>query len=194
MKSFGDIQIICKGGSFEKNNWESYLQQMKRGMNAIKEADPDGWVGIAEHDVLYPNCFFKDTPPNPKVILKNTNLYFLNKSGYYGPHGTSIHSQTLAHVQTLLYCADEPVPMHKKFKNTAGGEYELNMVKNPVPSIDVRWGGNYTGPKGNARTQPEHFLQYWGDSMQWWGEIEKRNSEANNERTSTNRWNPHGTG
>jgi hypothetical protein len=186
--NFGQLRQVCKDNIYAKNNWDSYLAQMKAGALAIANEDKDANICIAEHDVLYGKGYFKQIPSTKNTIIKNTNLYFLNSSGFYGPHGTGIHSQTIMNVNLFLHCLNENVPNTLKFKNIKEGNYTHDLIKFPTPSIDVRWGGNYTGPKGSIRRGPVEALPIWGHYSSHWAEITKRNSTRFNNITSSRRW------
>lgn len=156
-KNFAHINLKV---DFEPNNWPSILYQMTTGIDTILKLDENAIVYIAEHDVLYPISYFLNVPPDDKTFLKNFNLYFLMKKGYIGPHKNYIHSQTIGAAKLFKFCINEDTKL--KFKSKNG--YTLKIINNEHPSLDVRHGFNYTGPR-YARTEEKYTnnLPYWGN-------------------------------
>tara|TARA_Y100000593_G_scaffold91522_1_gene180482 strand:- start:16 stop:717 length:702 start_codon:yes stop_codon:yes gene_type:complete len=184
--TFGDLRIRVSGGVFEKNNWASYYEQMRRGIEAIEEEDPDAIVYMAEHDVLYPPNYFENEPTNDLEILKNFHVKILNRKAFY-PFETYLHSQTIASLRLWKYCLAEDVPDHVRFKNVHEGRYLLRRIHSETAVVDVRHGVNYSGGR-NPRQDPEDHVPGWGDHASLWKEIESRLPERLLEIVKSERW------
>lgn len=145
----------------KQDNWNSINLQTKIGIERIQQYNVDAIVYLAEHDVLYPPSYFLNDPENDKTFEKNKNLYFMNKDGFFGPHNTYIHSQTIGHSSLFLHCLNEECPNHFRFKTQNG--YKLNLFSNDVPSIDVRHGYNYTGYRTPSEQKSiSKEIIFWG--------------------------------
>ncbi len=158
-KTFASSNLIT---DFKPNNWSSILEQMRLGIDTIMQAEPDAVVYLAEHDVLYPESYFLNIPERTDVLLKNRQLYFLNRTGYIGPYNHYIHSQTIGWASLFKHCLEEDVVPDLKFKSKNG--YALRSYDNDVPSIDVRHSFNYTGYReASSPDGYKHDLPYWGN-------------------------------
>jgi hypothetical protein len=150
---------------FKSNGWSSILHQMRLGLTMIGHSTTDSVVYLAEHDVLYHSSYFEHVPEAQNVLLKNRQLYFLNRVGFMGPYNHYIHSQTIGWASLLDYCLQEDVPGDLKFKSKNG--YVLRLYDSEVPSIDVRHSFNYTGyrePKDPC--QYKYSLPHWGEAAE----------------------------
>ena len=105
---FGDLRFKVAGGVFRQNNWFSYYEQMRTGINAIYSEDPQAIVYMCEHDVLYSKDYFENEPNSDKEILKNFNVKILTQKGFF-PFETFLHSQTIATISLWKYCLSENV-------------------------------------------------------------------------------------
>ncbi len=185
-KTFGDLRIRVSGGVFEMHNWQSYYEQMRKGIQAIEAEDPEAIVYMAEHDVLYPPDYFENEPISDLEILKNFHVKILNRKAFY-PFETYLHSQTIATLPLWKHCLAEEVSDHVRFKNIYKSNYSLRTIKSKTAVIDVRHGVNYSGGR-NPRQDPENHVPGWGDHAPLWKEIEQRLPERLLEIVKTERW------
>lgn len=185
-KTFGNLRIRVSGGVFDKHNWQSYYEQMRKGIAAIEVEDPEAIVYMAEHDVLYPTDYFENEPTSDLEILKNFHVKLLNRKAFF-PFETFLHSQTIADLRLWKFCLEEDVPGPVRFKNIQEGDYVLRRIRSKTAVIDVRHGSNYTSGR-NPRQAPENHVPGWGDHAALWGEIESRLPDHLVEVVKTKRW------
>lgn len=185
-KTFGDLRIIVSGGVFEKDNWKSYYEQMRKGIQEIEKEDQDATVYMAEHDVFYPGDYFQNEPKDDREILKNFHVKILTRKAFF-PFETYLHSQTIARLSLWKYCLDEEVPDHVRFKNVHEGAYVLKQFRAKTATIDVRHGVNYSGGR-NPRQNPEEYVTGWGDHSTMWKEIERRLPDRLRQIVKSERW------
>lgn len=176
-KKFGDLNIVCNNKGCKKNNWVSILSQMNTGIEAILEEDTEAVVFLAEHDVLYPKGYFDLNIEDEQIIFKNMNWFFATSRGYL-PGNSFIHSQTIAKAKLFKYCIGETPYIENSlwFKNENSGIYRLEKINYESPSLDIRWGKNYTGDRGIGK-ESSQFLQevpYWGSHADIFKEITAR--------------------
>lgn len=154
------------------SNWKSIRHQMNLGLEfIINEFGSDCSVFFGEHDVLYDPSYFSYVPDCPLTFLRNINLYFLTYRGFLGPHNTLINSQLVAHASLINKCLKTELPPVNLFKTPTF--YNIKKFKSTIPSIDVRHGYNYTGPRGVGRSL-DHFIQNlptWGNFLELWDSI-----------------------
>ena len=185
-KIFGSLRSQASGGVFSSNNWNSYYEQMRKGVALIKAKEPNSIVYMAEHDVLYPPDYFENEPSSEREILKNFNVKILNRKAFF-PFNTFLHSQTIARLSLWDFCLKEDVPNHLRFKNVSKGKYLLRKIQSRTPVIDVRHGVNYTGGR-NPRQEPENYVPHWGFHAPLWKEIEGRLPKHLQDLVKTERW------
>jgi hypothetical protein len=146
---FGDINIISKVANIRS--------QTLQGVDKIETMSKNPYIFIAEHDVIYPPDYFTINDLKPNIIYKNTNWYFCTNRGFL--KGESwIHSNTIAHSIIWKYCFTKE-DNRIRFKDKSSKLYKHIVFSNPTPVIDVRWGGNITGPRGIDKSDDKFMLQ-----------------------------------
>ena len=178
-RTFANENVLT---DFQPNNWSSILHQISLGIDFILQTG-DAVVYLAEHDVLYPPSYFANVPEQREILLKNKQLYFMNRTGYIGPYNHYIHSQTIGWASLFKHCLLEDVHPDLKFKSKNG--YELRLYDNEEPSVDVRHSFNYTGYR--EASSPEKYRQHlphWGEHATLAAQIPGFLRDGNGNRTT----------
>jgi hypothetical protein len=140
----------------------------------LAEADARGahYCFFAEHAVLYPPDAFFGTPCS---LTYNVNLVRMSHRGYMPVDG---HGTLLSQLQGPTAVLREAIQSRQEALRRNSGlmwaepgvddEYKDKVVRieTHAPAIDVRYGGNLTGP----REAPEYLtkLPYWGRHDELW--------------------------
>lgn len=156
--SFAHTNIVAT--NLPAPSWANILRQMTIGLDRIVADFGNAIVYLAEHDVMYSPSYYDLVPMDNTTIVKNLNLYMMNRQGFFGPHNAWIHSQTIACAQLLINCINEPCESLKRFKTQDG--YKLVKANSDHCCIDVRHGKNYTGYREPSTKKYLHELPFWG--------------------------------
>lgn len=172
-------QNICVGPI--GRSWTSIFKQVLAGLAEVKTR----FVSIAEHDCLYTNEHLSFIPPQADCFWVNKNCWLVQHGGnhpeltgmYSYWHKRSAMSQVVVarelfreytELQVKLIAANQEA---KRVADSGSSEqlqryigliqgYRTRFFATVKPNLDIRHGGNFTGPKRGKRRCYE--LPYWG--------------------------------
>ena len=128
---------------------------------------------LVEHDVLYPVGYFDFVPPRDRNWHYNVNVWRQNRRGYF-PCGSPLTSQCCADRDALLDLFEKRIELIEcggrvvwdEPGRNPGDTGDMIMWESVLPAVDIRWGGNLTGPRDGAN--PIQQLQGWLDNDKAW--------------------------
>jgi hypothetical protein len=152
------ICIVRPGAASHRALYRQILEGLSTATGRI--------VALAEHDVLYPAGYFEALiDAAPAGIVYNTNVYRLNRYGYFrsdNPH--------------LLSNCGAPRPALRRAIRQKLAEGEIPEFaepdpdaefRSPHPTIDIRHSQNFTGPRRPDNRHYQKSITYWGPHTQY---------------------------
>jgi hypothetical protein len=134
---------------------------------------------LAEHDVLYSAQYLefmlRSVDERPEMLIYNSNYVILNREGYF--LGDREHFVLLSNLgakagvleHALNQKLAEVDGQGMVFSAEPGREEGTDFVKvlSPFPTVDVRHGQNFTGPRSAADGIYKDSYEYWGSASKY---------------------------
>ena len=118
-----------------------------------------GLIALAEHDVLYPAGYFEAMAAAVRGITYNTNVWRMNRYGYFRSENPHLLSNCAAPRAVLARAIrrklSEGVP--RWAEPEADTEFSA-----PHPTVDIRHSQNFTGDRRPADGRYRKSIPHWG--------------------------------
>jgi cephalosporin hydroxylase len=173
---YGNRKIVVSG---LPRSHESIYRQILLGLKNLSE---ETMVCFAEHDVLYPEGYFRfmqnAISAEPNRLCYNRNVWHLTKEGFLASDPSAHFMSNVAGTAKLLRSLIEvklqetlASPTHAPVWAEPGidvrGVEDSSVVRSvsyTVPTLDVRYGGNFTGMRSGEYVD---HLKPWGAASQF---------------------------
>jgi len=126
-----------------------------------------GRVALAEHDVLYPPGYHHALLGSSAGLCYNTNAWRLNTDGFFRP-GNRLLSNCGGSREELARRVREKLDELKAKGRVTWAEPEGgDEIATAWPTVDIRHGGNITGPRTAPESAYRQSIPYWGEASRY---------------------------
>jgi hypothetical protein len=141
----------------------SLYEQIRAGLLAAHHP----LVFLVEHDVLYPEDYFAFAPPETEAVWYNRHAYVMTGRGFFAcPH--PLLSNACGHRDRLRLAVEQRITVLAAGARLRWAELGIGGCDSctagdrwsPRPTVDVRHGGNFTGPRDAPALLDR--IPYWG--------------------------------
>lgn len=159
-------QNICVGPM--KAGHVTLLNQIMMGIYAT-DAEV---IFLAEHDVLYPESHFQLRPTRAATIAYDTNVVCLTPRGYLSAPRPTL-SGLIAHRGVLLSAIQAMLVQlsHGDKLSRLEPVDQIERLSGEQSLLDIRHGKNFTGMRGDEKSEYSYTDKHWGSVMAWWTKL-----------------------